>query len=271
MNEQEKYLLGYRAAEQDRLERQALELAADAAWLFDQIGVRAGMAVVEIGCGPRGCLDLLADLVGASGSVTGIERGEDAVARANEFVASRGLANVAVHVGDGRSTGLPREGFDLVTSRLVLVNVPQPDELVTEAVALAKPGGTVAFHEAVWPLHTCDPPLQAWDELYSVFRTYAELNGIDLFIGTRLPRLLREHGLTDIKTNAISQVYPVDHGRRMLAVDFVDNLGARFVEQGLIETDELAARTAELRQHLADPNTFVISCLFVQGWGTKPA
>lgn len=47
------YLLGYRLAEQERLERQSKELAPESAWLFDQIGVRAGWRVVEIGCGLR--------------------------------------------------------------------------------------------------------------------------------------------------------------------------------------------------------------------------
>jgi hypothetical protein len=59
MSDPDPYLLGYRRAEQERLERQANELAHDSGWLFDQIGVRAGWQVVEIGCGPRGCLDLL--------------------------------------------------------------------------------------------------------------------------------------------------------------------------------------------------------------------
>jgi trans-aconitate methyltransferase len=56
----DQYFLGYRPAEQERLQEQAMLLAGDAAWLFDQVGLRAGQSVVELGCGPRGCLDLLA-------------------------------------------------------------------------------------------------------------------------------------------------------------------------------------------------------------------
>jgi len=271
MSESDQYLLGYRDAEQDRLERQALELANESAWLFNRVGVLPGMAVAEIGCGPRGCLDMLAGLVGPSGTVTGIERSDDAVARANAFAASRGLTNVAVRVGDGRSTALPRDAFDLVTARLVLVNIPNPEELVGEAVSIAKPGGAVAFHEAMWPLHTTDPPLDAWDRLYAIFQAYADVNGIDLFIGRRVPRLLRDHGLEDIRSNAITQIYPLGHGRRMLAVDFIENLGSRFVEHELVDVDELTSLKAELRLHLEDPDTFVISCVFVQAWGRKPS
>jgi hypothetical protein len=38
MTEPDQYLLGYSEAEQDRLERQALELAEDSASLFRQVG-----------------------------------------------------------------------------------------------------------------------------------------------------------------------------------------------------------------------------------------
>jgi SAM-dependent methyltransferase len=271
VSEADQYFLGYREAEQDRLERQALELAGDSERLFDRIGVAPGMSVAEIGCGPRGCLDLLADRVGPSGRVVGVERSDDAVARASAFVAGRGLANVDVHVGDGRDTGLPRDSFDLVTTRLVLVNVPNPEELVAEVVAIAKPGGVVAFHEAVWPVHTCDPPLSEWDRLYEIFRAYADLNGIDLFIGKRVSRLLREHGVEGVQGDAISHVYPLEHGRRLLAYDFAENLGPRLLEQDLVDVDELSRLKAALRRHLEDPDTFVISCLFVQAWGTKPS
>src|SRR3954451_5033592 len=111
MGEPDQYLLGYRELEQDRLERQALELADDSTWLFRQIGLASGQSVVEIGCGPRGCLDLLAAAVGPAGSVIGIERSADAVTRAQRLIADQSLTNVTVHNGDGRDTGLPRDAF----------------------------------------------------------------------------------------------------------------------------------------------------------------
>ncbi len=79
MTEPDQYLLGYSEAEQDRFERQALELADDSASLFRQVGLASGQSVVEIGCGPRGCLDMRADAVGPTGSVIGVERSEDVV------------------------------------------------------------------------------------------------------------------------------------------------------------------------------------------------
>lgn len=56
----------------------------------------------------------------------------------------------------------------------------------------------------------------------------------------------------------------------MLALDFVENLSDRFVEQDLASSDELLELKAVLKRHLEDPDTFVISCLYIQAWGRKP-
>jgi cyclopropane fatty-acyl-phospholipid synthase-like methyltransferase len=95
----DQYFLGYREAEQARLQRQAQELAHEAQALFDRIGLGAGARVVEIGCGPQGCLDLLAERVGPTGRVVGVERSEDAVRLARRLVAERGLMELKGALG----------------------------------------------------------------------------------------------------------------------------------------------------------------------------
>ena len=189
------YVLGYRQAEQERLQRQAEELGHESARLFDEIGIPEGARVLEIGCGPRGCLDLLSARVGASGRVVGVEISADAVALAQTFLTERGPQNVEVIAGDARSTGLPEGSFDLVTSRLILVTIPQPEQIIAEAVALARTGGVVAFHEADRAAAMCDPPSQAWDTVEKLLMAVAEKNGNDFHLGRKLPRLLREAGL----------------------------------------------------------------------------
>ena len=269
MAQRDEYLLGYRRAEQERLQEQARQLADESSWLFDQFAIASGARVVEIGCGPQGCLDLLAQRVGPSGSVIGVERSDDAVQMARAMVGEQGLGNVEIVHGDARATGLPRGEFDLVTSRLVLVNVPQPEEIIAEAVALVKAGGIVAFHEADYVAHVCDPPLAAWDRAIEVLNTYSCSAGIDLFIGRKLPRLLRDAGVGEIEVRPLVHVYPPGHGRRTILLDFVENLSGRLVETGSVVPDELEALKRSLRQHLDDPNTVVVSHLFLQAWGHK--
>ena len=269
MSERDQYVLGYRRAEQERLQQQAQQLAHESSALFDQIDVRPGARVVEIGCGPHGCLEILAERVGSSGSVVGVERSQDAVDLARKLIGERGLKNVEVFCRDARSTELPRASFDLATARLVLVNVPEPQEIVAEAVALVRPGGCVAFHEADWIAHVCDPPSDAWSTLVELFIRYSQKNGIDPFIGRKLPRLLRDAGLVDVRVNPLIHVYPPGHGRRSILLDFAENLGERILAEKLIEERELTDLKTALQRHIDNPGTLVVSHLFFQAWGSK--
>lgn len=270
MTEREEYVLGYRQAEQARLQQQALQLADESAWMFDQIGLAPGAHAVEIGCGPRGCLELLSNRVGAAGRVVGVERSEDAVSLAREFAEQRGLQNVEVLHSDARLTGLPRDSVDLVTARLVLVNIPEPNEVISEAVALVRPGGWVAFHEADYISHICDPPLRAWTTLLDLLLAYSKKHGIDPFIGRKVPRLLREAGLINIQVNPLIHVYPPGHPRRNILPDFAENLRERMLAEKLVSDRQFNDLKTELQRHLDNPGTLVVSHLFVQAWGRKP-
>ena len=67
------YALGSSPGESARLQRQAEELAADSAALLDRVGLRPGQSVIDLGCGPRGILDLLAEWVSPAGRVVGLD------------------------------------------------------------------------------------------------------------------------------------------------------------------------------------------------------
>jgi len=266
----DQYFLGHSLVEQRRLQQQAEELAEDSARLLDQIGLAPGARVVEIGCGPQGCLELLSSRVGPAGSVVGIELSDHAVQLAREFVSERRLDNVEVRQGNAAETGLPRESFDLATARLVLVNVPEPETIVSEMVALVRPGGVVALHEADWIAHVCDPPIPAWNRLRQALDTYSESKGMDLYIGRRIARILRNAGLVDVRVNPLIHIYGPDHSRRPIFLQFVNNLRDRIVLEGLISQGEFAESIASVERHLSEPDTLVVSHLFIQAWGRKP-
>ncbi|HEX5349371.1 MAG TPA: hypothetical protein VFW64_20070 [Pseudonocardiaceae bacterium] len=45
----------------------------------------------------------------------------------------------------------------------------------------------------------------------------------------------------------------------------------RIISGGFLTAKQLHHLTAELHEHLAKPETFVIHCLFFQAWARKPA
>ena len=195
---------------------------------------------------------------------------DDAVQLAREFLAERRINNVEVRQGNAADTGLLRESFDMATARLVLVNIPDPEKVVFEMFALVRPGGVVALHEADWLPHVCDPPLPAWDRLMKVLDSYSRNKGMDLYVGRRIARILRNAGLVDVRINPLIHIYERDHSRRPIFLQFVNNLRDRIVAEGLISQEEFAESILSLERHLDDPETLVVSHLFMQAWGRKP-
>lgn len=270
MSQADPYLLGRSETEEQRLRQQAQELEGEARWLLSRLNVPRGARAIDLGCGPRGILDLLSEHLGPEGAIVGLEKSDEFVALARQFVRERQLVNVEVLRADAKGTGLPRESFDLAHARLLLVNVPEPERIVEEMVALVRPGGVVASHEADYQPHLCDPPSPAWDRLFEIYEAYCRANGVDLYVGRKTHRMFRAVGIVDIQVNPVIHVYPHGHNRRTIFWDFINNVRDRVVAHGLASEAELSELMNGLRGHLNDPGTLVVSHLFFQVWGRKP-
>lgn len=263
------YLLGHSEQEERRLQRQSLELAHESRWLLEQLALEPGARALDLGCGPGGILDLLAEQVGPTGRVVGLERNPQTAALARRFVRERGLAGVEIVEADGRTTGLPRASFDLVHARLVLCNVPVAEEILQEMIALTRPGGVVASHEADYLPHRCEPSHPSWERLLELHEAHARDEGIDLFVGRRTFHWFHAAGLVDVRVRPIIHVYPGGHPRRCILLDFIANIRAPLLASRRIGEDELDAHVVALKEHLARPDVLVVSHAFFQVWGRR--
>jgi ubiquinone/menaquinone biosynthesis C-methylase UbiE len=263
------YSLGSSPAERDRLRRQSAELQDHSALLLDRVGVAAQWRAIDLGCGPSGILDLLADRVGPAGRVVGLDFNPANVALAREFAAQRDLANVEVMQGDAHQTGFPSASFDLVHARTLLVNIPDPAAVVAEMVRLARSGGWVAVLEPDVGGSVCYPPHPAWDRLTQIFLSAQELDGADTFIGRRLPELFRRAGLADIGVEAKADIYPAENSRRTIRADLVASMRPKILAAGIASERELDEVDQAVREHLSDPDTLMLPHLLFLAWGRK--
>src|SRR6185437_4795720 len=78
------YALGGSSGESARLQRQSDELEPVSLALLDRVNPKPGDRVIDVGCGPRGILDLLAARVLPGGSVVGIDSSPVHVAMASQ-------------------------------------------------------------------------------------------------------------------------------------------------------------------------------------------
>jgi ubiquinone/menaquinone biosynthesis C-methylase UbiE len=265
------YALGRSSAESARLQHQADELAPESAALLDRVGLRPGDRALDLGCGPRGVVELLYDRVSPGGRVVGVDADPAHVAMASELVAKLALRDVEIVPADARHTGLQSGSFDLVHARTLLITLPDPADVVTEMVRLTRLGGWVAGLEPDTEAGICYPPLPAFDRLCEVFRLAFSRNGADPRIGRRMADLYRRAGLEDVTVEARAPMYPAGHSRRTVRADLVRSMRPQIVEMGLADEPELDELDQAVREHFANPDTLVMPHLIFLAWGRKPA
>jgi ubiquinone/menaquinone biosynthesis C-methylase UbiE len=264
------YPLGKSPGESSRLQRQAEELLAPSTALLDRVPLGAGDVAIDLGCGPRGILDVLWERVKPTGRVVGIDADPNHVTMATEMVAARRLGNVEVLLADAKHTGLPASSFDLVHARTLLINLPDPADVVAEMFRLVKPGGWVLSFEPDGEASVCYPPHPAYDRLVEMLHAVFSRNGADYRIGRRVAELYRAAGLVDIQVEARSDVHPKGHTRRTMRVDLIRSMRPQVLQLGLATDQELDRLVAEALAHLDNPNTVVMPVLNFLVSGRKP-
>lgn len=227
--------------------------------------------MIDVGCGPAGVLDLLADRVGPTGFVVGVDAQADHVAAARSFCADRGLAHVEVLEADAAGTGLPGGSFDLAHARLLLVNIAHPARVVAEMARLVPPrrGGRSARGRLHHP--SLLPAAPGLGSPAGRLPSGVHRQGADMTVGRRLPALLAEAGLVEIDAEVHIAVRPPGHFRRTALVDLVTTVADQIVARRLLSRGELEEASAALRAHLEDPVTVVVSHTHQQAWGRTPA
>ena len=263
------YVLGASPSERERLLLQCETFKPEARWMLDQIGVNRNWWTIDVGCGPLGILDLLAESTGPGAEVIGLERDPNMLEFGHELMAERGLDSVRLIQGDAHDTGLPASSFDFAHSRLVLVNVPDPQGVVNEMAKITRPGGWVALQEVDWISWVCEPMHPAWTRLLEINAEIWRKRGMDVYVGRRLPRLLMQAGLTDIRCKTHTPVYRHTDTYSYLLLAFSKINRTEMIEKGYVTEAEYTQLTESLHAHLSDPGTFVTWSLFCQAWARK--
>lgn len=162
------YVFGHSRQELDRLMFQASILAPVTCRLLRDMALEPGMRVLDLGCGAGDVALLVANVVGAGGSVTGVDRNDAAVALATERAATAGVAQVhfkCCDIDDFRST----QPYDAVIGRYIMVHQPDPTQFLRNAARHLRPGGTLGLHEILimTPFIEAHPRVELWDQVGS--------------------------------------------------------------------------------------------------------
>jgi SAM-dependent methyltransferase len=166
--------------------------------------LRAGMHVLDCGCGPGSITLGLAEVV-APGEVVGIDIESAQIALARTQAAQRGGPNIRFDVGDVRHLPYPDATFDAVFGHTILIQFHDPVPLLTEVYRVMKPGGVVGFRENAHEGNLYEPPEGARQQYLALLIRLVQHNGGDPFVGRRLGALLSRAGFGRVTMSASYQ------------------------------------------------------------------
>lgn len=187
----ERYVHGHHASV---LAAHATRTAANSCGYFlDRL--RPGDTILDLGCGPGTITCDLAERVGETGRVVGVDFASDAVDTARQTARERGRGNVTFAVGDLYQLDLEPASFDVVHAHQVLQHVPDPVAALREMAAYVKPGGLIAVRDADYGAMTWHPASPGLDTWRAVYSAGARASGAEPDAGRRLRSWVLAAGL----------------------------------------------------------------------------
>ena len=222
--------------------------------------------------GGAGAVGGLADHVGPTGSVVGIDNSADAIAIASSRVSSENLSFKAASVYE---LPFPANSFDAAYGHQVLQHLIDPVAALREVRRVLKPGGIIGVRDADYGTmthHPACPPLKTWLRLY---HTVARANGGEPDAGRRLPQWVRAAGFQDLSVTSSVWTYATQEERdewarlwasRIMLPTFAD----RAVDLGICERMEIAAIASGWHRWAEEPDGWFA---FIHGEvvGTAPS
>jgi ubiquinone/menaquinone biosynthesis C-methylase UbiE len=128
-----------------------------AARTLEEIGVQAGLEVLEIGCGPGVMLEAAAQRA-TPGTLHAVDVQPEMVQRASRRLAERGVPDVDIRTAAADALPHADGAFDLVYMVTVIGELGDPQAALAEIRRVLRPGGTFAVTEEVFDPHYMRAP-----------------------------------------------------------------------------------------------------------------
>jgi SAM-dependent methyltransferase len=217
---------------------------------------RPGEHVLDVGCGAGGSTFALAEAVGPSGSVLGIDLSEPLLAHAEARRRELGLTQVRFERADAEDHALPEATCDLVASRFGVMFFADPVAAFRNLARALRPDGRLVFVAWAGPEHNpwfTIPQRVAVARLGPVEPVPPEAPGPMAFRdAARVTDLLAAAGFHDPVADAIDLGLPNPGGLDAM-MDLVGSIGAlpRVLREKGGTAEDRVAILAEVRAELA--------------------
>jgi ubiquinone/menaquinone biosynthesis C-methylase UbiE len=234
--------------------------------LLNKAGLRAGMRVLDLGCGGGAVTLRIGALVGAEGEVVGIDLDPSILRLAQREAEDSNLPVTFRHLGAEELEEVA--AYDFAYSRYLLSHLRHPERALEAMVRALRPEGRLAVEDIFFPGHVCYPPNAAFDRYVELYQAVVRTKGADPAIGARLMGMALDAGLADVQVELVVPVFRHGEGKRAAQVT-VEHIREAVLGTRLATSTEVDAIVADLEAFADDERTLMSIAPTFQVWGRK--
>jgi SAM-dependent methyltransferase len=171
--------------------------------LVRSLDIRPGDRVLDLGCGPGLWSGLLAEAVGPSGHVVGVDLDAVHLNFARTTVRPAAATEIEFRRLAFQDLDYPPGAFDVVFFSNCLCYTPEPEQILSIAKSLTAPGGRVIgrnWDDGAFIVHPVPVTLHSRIEcaLAEAMSARGGDSYLDNYFGRKLPGLFRQNGFSDV-------------------------------------------------------------------------
>lgn len=231
---------------------------------FTAMHIQPGQRVLDVGCGPGIDTISLAELVGTSGSVEGVDADPAMVAVAERRASTADVHDRVHHrVADALALPFAANIFNAVRSERLFQHLSDPSAALAEMLRVSCPGGWVVVLDADYSSFTVDSDQTDIERRIALAAARSVRSG---YVARMLYRMFTYQGLAGISVT----VRPVTLTKYAFARgSLLDLIEPGALASGIVTEAELHSWHAELEQ--ADVRNVFFACLnMILVSGCKP-
>jgi SAM-dependent methyltransferase len=224
---------------------------------LEGLRVAPGSRTLEVGCGNASISAWLAERTAPGGRAVAVDL--------DLSLADADAPGLQLRQGDIMAGPVEPRDFDLVTARAVLHHVPDAQIAIANLIASARPGGAILLIEPdLLPVSIAEPA--AVRAFWDGWLAWSREQGIDYFIGRRLPATLAAMGLEDVRGTAETALYNGGSPWGGFWQDTIVELRDRLQSSGKLDSQSIDGFLA----HCADPAWWTQTIAFTAVQGRVP-
>ena len=207
-------------------------------------GLKEGQRILEVGCGTGSMTTWLANQVGVTGQIIAVDASEKQLALARKAAQESGATNIEFVCSTVEALNLQSGSVDLIYSRLLLMHLKDPKQVLIDLKRYLRTGGVIACEEPHASSLMTTPRNEPIERMNELFVKLGRLQGLDFNIGDKLYSIMISAGYSKIRACFIQPVISMSE-----AIDFV-LMGASEIAPAALKSGMVSEQDA--KQILSD-------------------